>query len=261
MQIAEKHLLKTSFSLAEQILSNFLFEGSLLSFRLIFAPCIDDPGAPCRAKKLLSWVTREPFLLTFPCPFLLHHFLLYLPYKKAIGEDAVKNPDKYTRKRGHMLMTFSMIIMMLSIVGMTSLATKGDSDDDDDNDDDNDDDDDKEFTFYPSCEGGNKRGSPEQLLATAIAQLFDDHHDDPRDDDDDEDHHHLSDNNDYASARARVKLFYYHPGDVKIKLMRISTCSFVCHKTATLHTVHGGSKGQGMIGGCVGIGWVRQHSN
>ena len=124
-------------------------------------------------------------------------------------------------------MTFTMIIIMLSIVGMTSLAMKGDSDDDDDNDDDDDDDDDdKEFTFYPSCEGGNKRGSPEQLLATAIAQLFDDHHDHPRDD---EDHHHLSDNNDCASARARVKLFYEnHPIDVKIKLMRITTCLFVC---------------------------------
>ena len=40
---------------------------------------------------------------------------------------------------------------------------------------DNNDEEGEEFTFYPSCEGGNKRGSPEQGLATAIAQLFDDH--------------------------------------------------------------------------------------
>ena len=34
---------------------------------------------------------------------------------------------------------------------------------------DNNDEEGEEFTFYPSCEGGNKRGSPEQGLATAIA--------------------------------------------------------------------------------------------
>ena len=40
-------------------------KGFLLCFGFIFSPRIGDPGAPCMAKKLLSWVTRKPFLLTF----------------------------------------------------------------------------------------------------------------------------------------------------------------------------------------------------
>ena len=40
-------------------------KGFLLCFGFIFSPRIGDPGGPCMAKKLLSWVTRKPFLLTF----------------------------------------------------------------------------------------------------------------------------------------------------------------------------------------------------